>query len=61
MIVGPMIENDDLEVASLQHDIYAEALGIILFGCNAHARHAVRRQRLWDRYSCGLRESFCSS
>ena len=21
----------------------------------------VRRQRPWDRYSCGLRESFCSS
>ena len=22
---------------------------------------AVRRQRPWDRFSCGLRESFCSS
>ena len=40
MIIGRMIKDDDLEVAELQHDVYAEALGIIVFGCNAHANHA---------------------
>jgi metallo-beta-lactamase family protein len=29
---------------------------------HAHIDHSgVRRQRLWDRYRSGLRESFCSS
>ena len=36
----------------LAHDSNARSL---------HDEQHVRRQHLWDRYSAGLRESFCSS
>jgi hypothetical protein len=40
-------------------EIIAASIGFFI-GFN-QAQQSVRRQRLWDRYRSGLRESFCSS
>ena len=54
MIVGHYFDGDvDEEVALLQHDVYGEALGIIVARCNEHARFArgvlnYTHHREWD-------------
>ena len=35
--------------------------GVVHNHARSRFRQPVRRQRLWDRYRSGLRESFCSS
>ena len=40
MIVGKYFEGDDSEVARKQHDVYAEALSIIVSTCNQHVECA---------------------
>ncbi len=41
MIVVPQFQGDDMAIADLQHDVYGEALGIMVGRCEQSARTAI--------------------
>ena len=58
MWIVPIFDGDDMKVAGQQHDVYSEALWIIVRQCNLHAEFARRVLDDADHPEWGTVESF---